>query len=568
MKNVNKELVKSIFEKYSCDMLTAYILVKRGITDGNEIPYFLSDDINMLHDPYFLPDMNNAVYRIIEARDKNEKILIYGDRDTDGISGTVMLADFLKSLGMNIAWRVPLGDETYGISLKVVEDYIETGVKLIITVDCGISNVTEVEKANTLGVDVIITDHHIPKTELPKAYAIVNPKLPHSQYPFCELSGCMVAYKLIAALQKTLRLTDNPDIIRKQKDYLQLATLGTVADIVPLRNENRLIVRNGLTAIMEKPLAGLSELLLILGLSGKPITSEELAWLICPNINATGRMGSPDKAVNLFLEKDPMKRLVLAKEIKSLNEKRRRLGAKTWLSVEKMAESNYPAFNGKLVIAADKSIHRGVTGIMANRLMEKYNIPAMAVHLGDELAIGSIRSPGNYDIRLLIEPLEDIILNYGGHENALGFSMERSLWEQFYDRLEIEVDYISCNEIPQKETIIDAELPHSYMTPDILSIVDLFEPYGESNQPLVFLSKNLKIIDATIMGKRELKHVKLTLDLGKYKWSALLWEASERLNRDFSVGDNIDMLYSFNRNWYKGVERPQIVVKEAVRVVL
>ena len=205
---------------------------------------------------------------------------------------------------------------------------------------------------------------------------------------------------------------------------------------------------------------------------------------------------------------------------------------------------------------------------MATRLIEKYHIPAMVVHIGEKLAIGSIRSPGNYDIRILLEPIDDILLNYGGHENALGFSMERSMWEQFRDRLEIETGIIACKEIPKaKGTIVDAELPLSYITPDIFKIIDRFEPYGEDNKPLVFYSQGLKIIDAFLLGKREPKHIKLTLDTGTHRWPALFWDAFKRQEADFSVDDKIDMLYSFNRNWYKGMEWPQIVVKEAVKSI-
>jgi single-stranded-DNA-specific exonuclease len=479
-----------------------------------------------------------------------------------------MLVDFLQSLGIDIVWRVPMYDETYGLSIKAVEEFATLGGNLIITVDCGISNINEIVKANELGIDVIITDHHIPKTELPPAYAIVNPKLSHSSYPFRDLSGCMVAYKLITALQNTLGLTNIYDFEHRQNNYLQLAALGTIADIVPLKNENRIVVRKGLASINHKPIAGLSELLLVTGLSGKPLTSEDLAWFVSPVINASGRMGRPDKAVSLLIEKDPKERLTLAKEIKAMNDKRIRLGTKTWLTVEKLADDTQSTFDRKLILVADEGIHRGITGIMANRLIKKHNIPAMVVHFGKDIAIGSIRSPGNYDIRLLLEPLEDILLNYGGHENALGFSLERSLWEQFFDRLEIEVETISCKDISDNEEItVDAELPHSYITPDIFSIIDCFEPYGEGNQPIIFSSKNLKIINAVIVGKREPKHIKLTLDTGKYKWSAILWDEADRLGNDFSIGDKIDMLFTFNRNWYKGVEIPQIIIKKAVKSV-
>jgi single-stranded-DNA-specific exonuclease len=450
--------------------------------------------------------------------------------------------------------------------MEAVESFAATGGALVITVDCGIANIAEINRANELGLEVLITDHHTPKDLLPPALVIVNPKLPHAGCPFREISGCVVAYKVISALQDTVDTGGIPDYPRKNREYLQLAALGTVGDSMPLRNENRVIVRHGLSALLNAPRKGLSELLLTMGLSGKPISTEALSWVLCPAINSTGRMGCPDKAVELLLEDDPKKRLVLANEIKALNEKRKRLGIKTWPLVEKRASENMALFAGKLAMAAGEDIGRGITGIMANRLIEKFHVPAMVVHLGEKLAIGSIRSPGNYDIRLLLEPLNDLILNYGGHEGALGFSMERYLWEQYVDRLEIEIDAILLTEIPDGETIdIDAELPHEYITPDIFTLVDRFEPYGQGNKPLLFVSSGLKILDSAYLGKRKPKHLKFLLDTGKYKWLALFWNGREKVKDDIAAGDRVDLLYTFTRNWYKGTERPEICIKDIVK---
>jgi single-stranded-DNA-specific exonuclease RecJ len=564
-KLIDKNLVRRIAENYSCDMLTAFILVSRGITTDDEIPYFLGDDPSLLGNPYMLPGITEAVSRILPAKENREKILIFGDRDVDGITGTVLLADYLRCLGLDVTWRIPAGDEPYGLSMEAVENFAATGGTLVITVDCGIANITEVNRANELGLTVIITDHHIPKEVLPPALAIVNPKLPHADCFFREISGCVVAFKLVSALQDALNARI-PDYPRKNREYLQLAALGTIGDIMPLRNENRVIVRYGLSALMDAPRKGLSELLLVMGLSGKPISTEELSWILCPAINSTGHMGCPDKAVELLLEDDPQKRLTLADEIKALNEKRKRLGTKTWPLIEKLASESIVQFDGKLAMAASEDIGRGITGIMANRLIEKFHIPAMVVQLGEKLAIGSIRSPGNYNIRLLLEPLNDLILNYGGHEGALGFSMERSLWEQYVDRLKIEVETIPLTEIPDGETIdIDAKLPHEYITPDIFTLVDRFEPYGQGNRPLTFMSQNMKVLNSAYLGKREPKHLKFFLDTGKYKWLAIFWNGREKAKDDIDAGDRVDLLYTFTRNWYKGTERPEIIIRDIVK---
>ena len=562
-KAVDKTLVRTIAERHSCDLLTAYILVNRGIVSDDAIPFFLSDDTSLLRDPFTLPNMKETVDCIIQAKSKGGKVLIFGDRDVDGISATVMLFDYLRCLEVDVSWRVPTGDEPYGLSVKTVEDFAAIGGNFIITVDCGISSIAEVELANKLGLSVVITDHHLPKDELPATAAIVNPKLPHSLYPFHDISGSMVAYKLITALQSRLSENGNSDFIFKETEYLQLASLGTIADIMPLKDENRIIVRRGLSAINKNPMQGIAELLLVLGLSGKPISAEVLSWFLCPPINAADRMGSPEKAVELLLESNSQKRLIFAKEIKALNEKRKRLGTKTLSLADKLASNNLERFSGKLAMAAGEEISRGIAGVIANRLIERFHIPAMVVHLNENLAIGSIRTPGNYDIRLLIEPLNDLILNYGGHEGALGFSMKRSLWEQYLDRLEIEIESIQPGKIPDEEPFeIDSELPHEYITPEILNLVDRFESYGEGNKPLLFASYGSRVLSSAYMGKREPKHLKFTLDTGKYKWPAILWNGRENIADEIAVGDKVDLLYSFNRNWYNGVERPQIIIRE------
>jgi single-stranded-DNA-specific exonuclease len=245
-----------------------------------------------------------------------------------------------------------------------------------------------------------------------------------------------------------------------------------------------------------------------------------------------------------------------------MNDKRRRLGTKTLPLVEEMASESIARFDGKLAVASGEIINRGITGIMANRLVERLNIPVMVVHFGSEIIIGSIRSPGNYDIRLLLEPIEDILLNWGGHTNALGFSLSRSLWEQFIDRLEIEVCYIDCADLSANEGIIvDAELPKSYITSDILTVVDQFEPYGADNEPLVFVSCGLKVIASVLIGKNNPKHLKMTVDTGKCQWPAILWNVKDNIETEIKAGDTVDMVYIFNRDAYRKSETPQMVVR-------
>jgi single-stranded-DNA-specific exonuclease len=706
-KEIPQELVKDLAAKFNCDLLCASILARRGITKAEEICFFLEDGLRYLHNPFTLPSMEDAVDRILAAKEEGEKILVFGDRDVDGVTGTSLLTGFLDSLGMDISWRLPCGDEPYGLSIPVVEEFAAAYGTLIITVDCGISNLAEVVKANELGIDVIITDHHNPQEKLPDAYAIVNPKLESSTYPFRDLAGCGVAYKLVSALRfasksqlygqplcllnvrpandswiieiakirnlvviatlaETIALDPNSEksivsigdtrlpaflegqqilvwdaalqkrslskifgsgveinmldiapeigkeiptavgksllrirelskiakyssretteldvfvslftsfIRRKEKisgeddlNDLQLASLGTIADIMPLKDENRIIVRQGLKSLREKPRPGLSDLLFKLDLSGRKISAGDVSWQLTPAINSAGRMGNPAKAAALFLEKDVNLRDSLASELVAMNEERKKLGNEIWSLVEPLAEESLAVFSGNLAVVYSEKIPRGVTGIMANRMMSRFKVPSMAASIGGEVITASLRSVRGYDLRFLLEPCGDLFLDWGGHDYAAGFSIEVPKWPVFIERVKIAAQNIELEAIGDEEIItVDAELPLSFMTPDIFNVVDRFEPYGEGNEALNFLARGAKIESINLMGKIEAKHVKLILDMGKHKWPAIYWQAADKVKQEFDVNDKVDLCFNFSRNWYNGKETPQLIVVDLQR---
>jgi single-stranded-DNA-specific exonuclease len=701
-KDVPPELVRDIAAKYGCELLAASILARRGITGGESVRYYLEDDPRHLRNPFELPGMDDAVDRILAAKDEGEKVLVFGDRDVDGITSTTLLTGALAGLGLDVAWRVPVGDEPYGLSIPAVEEFAQNYGTLIITVDCGISNIEEIDRAQELGIDVVVVDHHNPQEELPRAVAIVNPKLANSTYPFRDLAGCAVAYKLVSALRfaakselygqeiclldarpandayvieavklrnlvvadrlsetvvpgmvsigqtrlvpflqgqqifvwdaplqkrtlakvfgsgvevsmldiageiakeipsvsgkSLLRIKELSRIARYAEtspgeldvfinlfisfarkregvfgeadaEDLQLACLGTLADLMPLVDENRIIVRAGLAAIQAKPRSGISDLLFKLGLAGRRIGATDLSWQLCPAINATGRMGHPDVAVRLLLHGDGKERDKLADEVIRMNEDRKKLGAEVWSVAEPLAQASLETFGGKLVMAFGSEIHRGITGLMAGRLVSKFKVPALVVaFVGEETATGSLRSTRGYDLRGLLEQCADLFIDWGGHDYAAGFSMKRANWDAFQERLRIASATIELGSEEDEETVnIDAELPPSYLTPEVLKTVDLFEPYGEGNGPLVFLAKGLRIADIALMGKGEVKHVKLTLDSGKHKWPAVYWSAAEKVKRDFDLEDRVDLVFKMTRNWFNGTETPQLVVTDLKR---
>jgi single-stranded-DNA-specific exonuclease len=698
-KDISPEKVKGIAEKFGCDLLTASILVRRSLSGGDAARFFLENDERYLHNPFNLAGMEDAVERILAAKEEGEKVLVFGDSDVDGITGTVLLTEYLAGMGLDVSWRIPAGDEAYGLSLKAVEEFSQAYGTLIITVDCGISRIAEIKRANELSIDVIVTDHHEPQEELPEALTIVDPKLADSKYPFRDLSGCGVAYKLVsalrfaqkselyaqpicllntrpvndawiveiakmrnlvlidslvetivpgmvsisgtrlpaflegqqilvwdAALQKRaltklfgsavevgmldiageigkaipqtagnslLRIKELSKIARysekelseldvfvnlfcsyvysreksggaKENPELQLAALGTIADIMPLRDENRIIVRSGLESLMAKPRPGLSELLHKLELSGRRLDAKEISWKLCPAINAGRRMGQPEKASALFFEKNPVARDRLAGELLNMNEDRKNLEEEVWAIVEPQAHKNLAQYDEKLALVYGEDINRGVTGLMAQRLARRFNVPAMAISFIGETCTGSLRSARGYNVCALLEQCADLFVDSGGHEFAAGFTMKKTNWDPFIDRLKAAVLSIEIKEQVDEEIIlIDAELPLSYLSPEIFKVVDHFEPYGKENEALTFLSRKLTIKEINFVGKPELKHIKMTLDTGKHKWPALYWQAADRvLNGEFAPEDKVDLVFNVFRDWYKGMEIPQIMVSD------
>jgi single-stranded-DNA-specific exonuclease len=706
-KDIPPEKVKEISAKYGCDLLTASILTRRGITSGGAIKFFLEEDERYLHNPFELPGMEDAVERILAAKEEGEKVLVFGDSDVDGITGTVLLTEYLEGMGVDVSWRIPGADDPYGLSLEAVEEFATAYGTLIITVDCGISRLDEIKRANELSIDVIVTDHHEPQEELPDALVIIDPKLKDTTYPFKDLSGCAVAFKLVTALRfaqnselynqpmcllntrplndawiveaskmrnlvilgtvtetivpgklhisdtrlpaflegqqilvwdaplqkralaklfgtgveigmldvapeigreipsvagKSLvrikelsavakyadRETGELDVLtslfqsfaRKRENKVsagtaasvyetQLAALGTIADIMPLLDENRIIVRSGVKSLIPSasgktgPKPGISELLDKLELSGSHFDVRDIAWKVCPAINAGRRMGSPEKAAALFFEKKAALRDKLADELVAMNKQRKQLEEEIWGKMEPMAYKSVSEFVEKIVLVYGKEIIKGVTGLIAQRAVRRFNVPAIAVSFSDDVYTGSIRSARRFNIGSLLEQCGDLFIDSGGHEFAGGFSLKPENWELFHERLKKAAISMELADDKEEGILIDAELPLEYLNPDILNLVDRFAPYGKDNEPLVFLAKKLFIEELNLIGKNESKHLRMTLATGKHKWPALYWDAAERvINKEFNKGDYADVVFTVTRDWYKGIATPQMMISD------
>lgn len=695
---LDADLVREIASRYSVSLITASILVRRGITDPDDILYFCEDDLRHLHNPFLFLEMEDAVDRIMTAKEEGEKVLVFGDRDVDGITSTALLVTEFTEMGLDVSWRLPMGNDPYGLTLEAVEAFAKANGTLIVTVDCGISNVKEVDRALELGIDTIVLDHHNPPEEIPRACAVINPKVEDSGYPFRDLAGCGVAAKLIWALRfaatelykETItllsvrpgnetftleavrmenlivldRLTENivpgvvsvdqtrlmkffggrilvydakpqeemlrrifgrdaeislldtapeiykvfpalkgksllrlreasrsgryktgpvgeldifinlftswvmkkePGLSEEYLSILDLVALGTLSDLMPIRNENRILVKSGLKLLNTSAREGLRELLREQNLSGKTLTSKEISWQIGPAINATGRMGEPDTAAKLLLSKIPQEREALAASVVELNTRRKKIGEESWDFVAADAKKSFEANDSKFVLVCDPRLHRGITGILASRLVNFFNVPSAVCAVLDGKIVGSLRSTRGYGALHFLDRCSDIFNDSGGHDFAAGFNLNTEDLPRLMERVASIVPEIDLSAEKEEHVLIDAEIPPAYLSPEIESTIDFFAPYGELNPPLSFLTQGVVVASIDFMGKKEQVHTRLLIKAGNFSWPAVFWNSAERVGRDFSVNDKVNIVYRIGKNSYQNKETLQLTILDVKR---
>ncbi len=689
----NPQLVRQTAGRYEVDLLTASILVRRGVAGGERLRFVLESDLRLLHNPFLFRHMERAVERIRRAAASAGPIMVFGDRDVDGITSTALLVRYLRELGAVVQWQLPRGEEDYGLSLAAVEAAFAGGVKLLITVDCGTSNLEEIGRARELGLEVIVVDHHNPPEELPPALAIINPKVEGETYPFRDLAGCGVVAKVIWALQMSatplygredwlvhatpanqalqldavrlvnlvererlrdlvpleggalaksrigtlvagrevivhdsgaterllsraggvgelrsrdlqeplsrhfpqlagqslLRIlelsrlaryapTEEVDMLvslhtslclkehhltEELARHLDLAALGTVADLMPLADENRIIVRSGMETINRLQRAGLRELIIHQNLHDQRLGVKDLSWHITPVLNSAGRMGVPEKAAQILLSDDPQEVDRLIAEVLELNRTRKSVGDDVWEACLPRARESLERAAGKFVLVADRRIPRGLTGILAARLSGLFKVPALAVALSDRKAVGSLRSP--YPLNGFLDRFADLLANYGGHDCAAGFHLDGERLSMFEERFYATA---ALHEPPLPEEprmIIDAEVPPPYLNPDLVKVVETLEPYGEGWPPLVFLTRRVRIEDLSVMGRREAVHLRLLIGADRFRWPAVFWNAADRAGRDFGMSDTVDIVYRMGRNYFQNVETLRLTILDIHR---
>ena len=550
----DKELTEKISNEFGISNLIAGILVSRGITDFEKIKVFLNPTRKDFYNPFLLNDMDLAVDKIIEIINEKGKLLIYGDYDVDGITSIAVLKEFLSELGLEVDYHIPNRlSEGYGLKRETLEEIAKKNYDLMITVDCGISAVDEVEYANGLGIKTIITDHHEPVEVLPAAVAVVNPKRKDSTYPFRGLAGVGVVFKLIQAISIKLNLEEKAYL-----KYLDLVCVGTISDIVPLVDENRVITKLGLRLVEATKNVGLKEL--INASRYKKIDSSAVSFGVAPRINACGRMGQAEEALKLFLTSNIVEAKEITKTLENYNLERQNIEKKIFKEVQEKLENKEEADRNSIVLASN-DWHHGVIGIVASKLIEQYYKPTLLFASEDGVLKGSGRSVPGFDLHEALGKCGDCLLKYGGHAMAVGLTLEEKNFEAFKQKFEEIVEESNISEaIPILS--IDGQLAGREIKKELAHEIQILEPFGEGNQLPVILFKNLKI--DSIRALSEGKHLKLTLKC-ENQWIDAIGFNLGYLADEYQLGDNVDIAGALEINSFNGDEFVQINIKDIMK---
>ena len=545
--NNDKELARQLAEECDIDQLIALILTARGYSDPFEIDEFLSTDQQM-SDPYELIDMDKAVSRIREAIDKGERIAVYGDYDVDGVTSTALMYSYLSDKGADVIYSVPEREEGYGMSISAVDRLAAEGVKLIVTVDNGINANDEVEYAKKSGIDVVVTDHHLPMNELPNAEAVVDPHRLDCPSQFKDYAGAGVAFKVICALEEA---SGEEMALR----YGDLAAVGTIADVMPLCGENRLIVKNGLP-LVENGREGFLAIIEAAGLSSRPFTSSSVSFGIGPRLNAAGRIGSCERAVRLLLTNDKEEAYELAREINEDNVRRQQTEREIFDSAVKIIEEK-GYYNDRIIVVCGDGWHGGVIGIVASRICERYGKPAFVLSVENGEANGSARSIGNFSVFDALTATKDILLRFGGHARAAGMSVETEKVDLFRKKIN-EWAAENYDEMPFAEIKIDCRLAPSAFTPDMAESLEVFEPCGIANQTPVFGLMGVRLDKITPVGSG--KHLRLTVSKNGNTATVMLFMTAEQ-DFGFMTGALLDFAVTVEVNEYMGTRSVTLIAK-------
>ena len=549
VKEISNEKVELLKEKFNLSNLVAKILSNRNILgremQEDDIKKFLNPTRDDFYDPFLLPDMEQAVERIEQAINNNEKILIYGDYDADGITSTTILIKFFKEIGVEVDKYIPNRlEEGYGINNKALEEIKNRGIDLIITVDTGITANDQVKYANELGLDLIITDHHEPSDEIPKAVAVIDAKRKNNQYPFNQLAGCGIAFKLTQAISIKRKLDPS-----KYLKNLDIVSIGTISDLVPLVDENRVIVKLGLMLVKQTKNIGLRKLLSKSQL--RELDSTSISFGITPRINAAGRLGNQNDALNLFITEDAKEAERLSEILNSYNIERQKIGNKIYeeaISQLKDKEKN-------CIILGKEDWHHGVIGIVSSKITEKFNKPSILLCFENNIAKGSGRSVPGFDLYKAISSTKEYLLGFGGHTMACGLSLTVENFEKFKKEITKYIDENLDISKLEKEIYIDEILTIDDLDIEKIKELKSLEPFGEENPEPIIMYKNVEINGIRTLSEN--KHLKLSLKKNDKIIDAIGFNLGE-LAEKYKIGDTIDIVGNIEINSFNGKDLIQI----------
>ncbi len=549
--------LQSFSTEYNIPPVISTILFNRGIKNGNAAKAFLKKPLSGIHNPFDLPDMEKAAERISSAIEQNEKIVIYGDYDVDGITSTVLMYSFLKSQGADVEYYIPDRiNEGYGINIMAINKIAKSGAKLMITVDCGITAVGEVEFARTQKLDVIITDHHTCKEELPRAVAVVNPKRPDSIYPFDALAGVGVAFKTVLAVG-IKRGLNTKDVFMQ---YAELAAVGTIADVVSVTDENRIIIEYGIEAVKCGKNLGIRALLEASGALSRPIDPSVIAFNVAPRLNAAGRIGTPETAVRLLLTKDKNEADKLAKELNDTNTSRQETEQRIFSEAMDKVMKDTSFDKKKVIVLSGEGWHHGVIGIVASRISERFYKPCILISYENGVGKGSGRSIPEFDLFEALKATEEHLTNFGGHTQAAGIGINTDSIDAFTAAINKYADKVLSEEDMIAKIAIDCRVKPETVNLGFAKALKLLEPFGQDNERPVLSLLGAKILFIDTVGQDK-KHLRMKLLADGVGLSAIGFSMAEYA-AFFKQGDSVDVAFSPDINLYQGIENVQLLLKD------
>ena len=557
-RELKPENVRRISKNLNIPPVITAILLNRNVSE-TDIPAFMAKSMKSVRNPMLMKDMDKAVKRIKTALDKHEKIVVYGDYDVDGITSTTLMYDFLASLGADVDFYIPNREnEGYGMNIKAVNRLIKQGVKLLITVDCGITALGEVSFAKLLGMDVIVTDHHTCTERLPEdACAVLNPKRPDCDYPFDGLAGVGVAFKLVLALAMLFKMNTTQCFNK----YIDIVALGTIADIVPLLDENRIMTAKGVAAIASSSRPGIRALIKVSEADKRPFNATSVAFTLAPRLNAAGRLGSADAGVKLLLEKDYAAAEKMAQQLEEENRHRRSEEQIIYAQALEMLDADSEFEKKKVIVLAKSGWHKGVIGIAAARICERFYKPCILLSIDEKgVGKGSGRSVPSFNLFNALAHCEDLLTAFGGHSAAAGITIDEKSIEEFTKKINAYADSVltAADMIPKLD--IDYPVTEKDISVEAAKLLEGLEPFGAGNEKPVFALENVRVYAADAMGA-DGRHLRLRILAGDKIINCAGFSMGE-LAKELNAGDNVSIAFNMDINRFRGAENVQLIIKD------